>query len=450
MNYFRPTPWQTEVVVAPEDVNLFLGGGRGRGATTCALMLIIKAVEKYPNSHHLFVRNHLRSLSEVEDTLQFLLTGAFGSRALKINRSDHVFRLPNGSTIEFAPLADVNDIAKLQGRSFSTITADEVGNMTALQLRWLDSLRANLRGGDCPKRFVLLANPAGPAHAILVKRFVNKCAPWIATELDDGLRWMFCPANHRDNPHLPKTYQKDLFAAAGRDKELYKGWADGSWAIARGAILADVIDEVKQFIALESIGFNIHAPASYLFLSGDWGISSPSVVYLACRTLAPLGRFPRNSLLLLDEVSSADPDDLSVGLQWSPSYLADRINAMCNEHGVRNRVGVLDDARGLSDETLIGIMQQYGLYFSRPIKGRSENLALMRELLFNSKENNGRPGMWVTTRCTNWIETVPNLPRDLNRPELPDTKANDHAFDGSAYAVSHIPQILVQRQTTMI
>jgi len=449
MNYFRPTPWQADVMAVPEDVNLFIAGGRARGATTCAEMLEIRACEKYPNSHHLFVRNHLRSLAEVEDSLQMLLTSAYGARALKVNRSEHVFKMPNGSSIEFAPLADVNDIAKLQGRSFATITADEVGNMSPLQLKWLDTLRANLRGSDCPKRFVMLANPAGPAHAILKKRFVDKCPAWIPTLLDDGLKWAFTPGTYKDNPHAPKTYERDLLASAGRDKELFKAWADGSWNIARGAILADVIDEAKQFISFENIGFNIHHPSCYKFLSGDWGLSSPSVVMLCCRLLSPIGRFPRNSLILLDQVSSALPDDKSVGQGWSPSYLADQINAMCNEHGVRNRVGVLDDARGLGDETLIGIMQQYGLYFERPIKGRSENLALMRELLFNSKEGNGRPGLWVTTRCEDWIETVPMLPRDLNRPDLPDTKANDHAFDASAYACSHIPQILYQRETTI-
>jgi len=69
----------------------------------------------------------------------------------------------------------------------------------------------------------------------------------------------------------------------------------------------------------------------------------------------------------------------------------------------------------------------------------------MRELLFNSQQSNNRPGMWVSSRCSNWWETVPNLPRDPLRNDLPDTKAIDHAFDASAYAVSHTPRILQVR-----
>ena len=47
----KPTRWQSLVLSVPEEINLCLFGGRGRGATSCALMLIIRAAEKYPNSH---------------------------------------------------------------------------------------------------------------------------------------------------------------------------------------------------------------------------------------------------------------------------------------------------------------------------------------------------------------------------------------------------------------
>jgi hypothetical protein len=446
MSAIKPTPWQLDVLASPEEINLALFGGRGRGATTCALQLIIRAAEKYPNSHHLFMRNHLRSLNEVQDTLQMMLVGAFGTRALKINRSDSTFRLPNNSTVEFAPLADSLDLAKLQGRSFDTITCDEYGNFSPAQMRYVDNLRANLRGANgCPKRFVFLANPAGIGHTQCVNRYIKRLPAWSPTTLDDGVEWIYCPATYRENSHLPATYQRDLMASAGRDRELMRAWTDGAWDVAKGSILNDVLDSSKQMFAVDQIGFNIHDRASHLFLSGDWGISSPSVVYLASRTLAPLGKYPRNSLILIDEVSSADPDDLSIGLQWSPSYLADRVNEMCDRYNVRNRQGVIDDARGLGDETVIKIMQRYGLHFVRPVKGRIENLSAMRELLFNSMTGNNRPGMWISSLCTNWWDTVPNLPRDPIRNDLPDTKAIDHAFDASAYAVSHEPRIARSR-----
>lgn len=446
MNAITPTQWQGDILSAPEDLNLALFGGRGRGATTGALMVIIRACEKYAGSHHLFIRNHLRSLSEVEDTLQSMLVGAFGAKALKINRSDHVFKLPNGSTIEFAPLSDAMDLNKLQGRSFDSISCDEYGNFSPAQMRYVDALRANLRGATaCPRRFVLLANPAGRGHAHIVRRFINKIPAWSPTVLEDGTTWLYAPATYRDNANLPPTYERDLLASAGRDRELHRAWAEGSWHIARGAILADVIDESKQMFAADGADVPWQSPTAYKFLAADWGTASPSVCYLGIRMLAPFGRFPRNSLILLDEVSSADREDLSIGLGWSPGRLADDINAMCDRWDVRNRHGVIDDARGLSpDETLIKTMQRYGLYFMKPTKGRAENVAAMRELLFNSQQENQRPGMWVSARCRDWWETVPVLPRDSNRPEVPDSAANDHSYDASSYAVSHEPRIMRQ------
>jgi phage terminase large subunit-like protein len=123
-----PTPWQADVLAVPEDVSLLLAGGRGSGKTTASMMDALRHCEKYKDrARVLLVRETLKSLTEVEDELQASLAAAY-PRGLKINRQEHVFRLPNGATIECAPLEGVADYSKLQGRSFSLIIADEVGN----------------------------------------------------------------------------------------------------------------------------------------------------------------------------------------------------------------------------------------------------------------------------------------------------------------------------------
>jgi phage terminase large subunit-like protein len=131
----------------PDDINLALFGGRGAGRTTGALFCAAAHVEMYgPRAHVLFIRQTLRSLREVEDNFQQILTVAF--HGLKFNRQDHEFRFPNGATAEFAPINDTEDMAKLQGRSFSLIIADEYGNFSPQQMRFVDQLRANLRAGN--------------------------------------------------------------------------------------------------------------------------------------------------------------------------------------------------------------------------------------------------------------------------------------------------------------
>jgi predicted ATP-dependent Lon-type protease len=82
------------------------------------------------------------------------------------------------------------------------------------------------------------------------------------------------------------------------------------------------------------------------------------------------------------------------------------------------------------------------VFFLKPVKGRAAGLAKMRELLFNSKESNQRPGMRVSNLCEGWWETVPVLPSDPHRPDIPDTSANDHFYDASAYAATHEPLVM--------
>jgi hypothetical protein len=396
-------------------------------------------------SRQLFIRTQLRSLAEVMDSLQMMAAAAFG-KGMKINRSENSFKFPNGSVIEFAPLADTNDIAKLQGRSFEVVYCDEYGNCSPAQMRHVDQIRANLRGNSgCPTRFVLLGNPAGVGHTAIVNRYIKKLPPWQPTTLADETEWLFCPATYKENANLPANYQKDLMASAGRDKALMLAWTEGRWDIAKGALLSDVIDPAKQMFDVKDLGFGVNDRNVYGFLSGDWGVTSPSVVYLACRLLNHVGRFPANSLILVDEVSSADPDDFSIGQQWSPSFLADRILEMCDRHNLRNRSGCFDNARGLVDDTVIEIMRRSGLTFVLPVKGRLDNMSAMRELLANSLEGNNRPGLWVSSLCVNWWETVPVMPRDNLRPDLPAPNAVDHAYDASAYSVSHVPRLVRNR-----
>jgi hypothetical protein len=110
---------------------------------------------------------------------------------------------------------------------------------------------------------------------------------------------------------------------------------------------------------------------------------------------------------------------------------------MCDRTGVY-KTGTIDDARGLQpDDTLIKGMQRYGLQFKRPMKNRRSGWAAMREMLYNSQQANGKPGLWVSEKCRGWWATVPLVPRDNNHPEDIDTKSIDHWADTARYACTY-------------
>ena len=440
-----PTPWQEEVLAIPEEWSVLLAGGRGGGKTTVAQMMILRHCEKWKDKARvLLIRETLKSLIEIEDQLQATLSAVY-LRGVKSNRAEHTFRLPGGAVIECAPLSDQSDYEKIQGRSFSLIVIEEAGNFRIL--KWVDLLRSNLRAGNVPTRFVWSANPGGRAHQVIVARFISKAASWTKFDVD-GRPWCIAPSTLLDNPHLPATYEGDLYASCGRDRELFRAWRDGSWSISRGAALADVIDESKQMLPGDC-GIKLPSDDYRGYLAGDWGLTAPAVCFACARVLRETRRFPRGSLILLDEVSSADRRDESwnTGLQWSPSYFGDRIAEMCDDTGVP-RSGVIDDSRGLT-ESLIEILRKppNNLYFQTPEKKRREGFAALRELLFNSKEGNGRPGLWASDRCVGFWSTLPTLPFDQTRRDDVDTTGPDHWFDAAKYAASHEPFVVTTGRT---
>lgn len=67
---------------------------------------------------------------------------------------------------------------------------------------------------------------------------------------------------------------------------------------------------------------------------------------------------PRGSLLILDEVQTADPADISQGLRWPPGKLADAIRERCAFWNMRP-YGVGDDTVGL-DDSLIKVPARRG------------------------------------------------------------------------------------------
>lgn len=467
MALIEPSDWQAGILRIPDNLNLAIFGGRGAGRTTATMLASALHCDLYgEKAHVLLTRQTLRSFKEVEDMFQFYLAEVYKDRGgIKVNRQDHFFGLPGGATIEFGPIDDTRDMEKLQGRSFSLIIADEYGNFTPPQVKFIDQLRANLRAGDvnkggAPTRMILLANPGGRAHQTIVQRYISKMQPGVPTILEDGKTWVLCPATYKNNPHLPPDYDKDLFASALKDKELFRAWAEGAWNIARGAMFADCISESEQLISCSFKPPIVDAgpknspaativhyrgqtvelkrrPGLYGFVCCDWGQSSPAVAFACWKLLEPVGPFPRGSILIVDEVSSSAPDDRSVGMNWSVGKLAEAIIEMCDRCGIHH-VGTIDDAKGLQPEdTLIKGMAKYQLAFVRPKKNRTSGWALMREYLTNSYERNGRPGLWVADRCRGYWETVPLVPRDPLRPEDVDTRTVDHWADTTRYGCTY-------------
>src|ERR1035437_7342802 len=136
--------FQRKALLLPEEVDCFLGGGRGGGKSYALALLALRHVEQYGDrARVLYIRRTYKGLADFELLTRELFGMVYGTAA-RYNGAEHVWRFPNGAYLELGQLESHGDYAKYQGRSFTLMMADEIGQFPAPDL--LDLLRSNLRG----------------------------------------------------------------------------------------------------------------------------------------------------------------------------------------------------------------------------------------------------------------------------------------------------------------
>jgi hypothetical protein len=191
----------------------------------------------------------------------------YGSAA-SYNAGSHIWRLPRGATLQLDQFESHTDFQKFQGKSFSLIAADEVGQYA--DPAPLDLLRSCLRAPlPMRPRFILAANPGGPGHGWIVRRHVFAAPAWTPyREAKTGRQFINCPSLFTDNPHLDRAeYGAQLDAATATDPELGRAWKEGDWTVLRGAYFSAVLDQDR---VLWSLGAVPGAEARQELGNGPW------------------------------------------------------------------------------------------------------------------------------------------------------------------------------------
>src|SRR5215210_7409748 len=154
------TPFQERVLLIPETYDLFLGGGRGGAKSFTLALLYLRHAEQYGNAARmLFVRQTFPGIVDFEQTTRVVFGMAYG-RAASYNAAAHLWRFPNGATLQLDQIEGPQDFQKFQGKSYSLIGVDEGGQFPDPAL--LDLLRSCLRApAPIQPRFVMAANPGG-------------------------------------------------------------------------------------------------------------------------------------------------------------------------------------------------------------------------------------------------------------------------------------------------
>ncbi len=447
------SPFQRRVLEIPETFDLFLGGGRGGAKSYALALLALRHIAQYAErARVLYLRQSYKGLADFEQITRELFATVYGTDA-RYNSASGVWRFPGGGYMELGQLESAGDYPKYQGRSFTLLLADEVGQYAAPDL--LDVMRSNLRGSaTMPTRVVMAANPGGPGHHWIARRYVFKAQPWRAFHEDKSKRtWVYAPSTYLDNPFIDReAYRDQLTSACPTDPELLRAWLEGDWAVARGAYFADVLEESRN-----AVGPFTEMPVSEPrvmrpypaepvrwdhWIAHDFGSSAPSVTYLLAESPGAdfAGRFyPRGSIIALDELAAYRRDNLNHGLGWTAAITAEAIVEFCRKWGVKAR-GVADDAcfarSGHSAGSLADEFASKGVYFLPARKGdRIQGWQRMKRMLADAGKPDV-PGLYISRACEYAWATLPYLARDQKRIEDLDSTGPDHAADALRYGLT--------------
>jgi hypothetical protein len=452
----QPGPQAALISCPIEDI--FFGGARGGGKTDGSLGDWLSHQEEAGGfARGIFFR---RTYDELEEALD-RATELFTPLGARYKASKRVWIFPNGARLKFRRLERDRDASRYQGHQYTWVCFEELTQWASADP--VDKLRACLRNGKAPvqKRFLATGNPGGVGHNWVKARYIDPAPPFTPFFDSDQEVWrVFIPSRLDDNLALQQNdpdYWKRVKASAGGNEALLQAWRFGNWDIVAGGMLDDLfrrgVHVLKPF----------PVPASwYVDRSFDWGDSKPfSVGWWAQSDGTPAAladgqvrHFPRGTLFRIGEWYGCVAGKPNKGLKLLAPDIAKgikereaKLGCVAKERikpgpadGMIFDTGKIENTRSLAD-----VMSANGVRWTQADKSpgsRKVGWQRLREYLsaalpkYDPEERllpMEAPGLFVFENCTQWIRTVPVLPRDESDTDDVDSDAEDHAGDETRY-----------------
>lgn len=383
------------------------------------------------------------------------------SKLVKFNGSKNFYQFWNGSKIWLSHCQYEKDLKKYQGPEFHVLLIDELTHFTEKQYRYLRG-RCRLGGLEVPEQYkaklpliIAGSNPGGVGHNWVKRTFVNSAKPMEVHRVgkkEGGMLRQYIPAKLDDNPTLLENDPDYLDRLEGLgDEALVKAMRDGDWNIVSGGALDDVWSE--RFLLPR---FKVPRPWT-IDRCFDWGSSHPfSVGWFAqadgTEATMPNGdKFcpPRGSIIQIAEWYGTKGIGTNEGLKLSSEEIAkgivERETELKQSKIIQSDVkaGPADNQiRNVVDKsvpTIERVMKDNGVTWVESDKSpgsRIVGLELLRTRMKEAKKDYPeKPAIYFVRDCLATIETLPTLPRDVNKTEDVDTKAEDHIYDMVRYRV---------------
>ena len=416
----RAQPKQT-LFLKDKHRHIAYGGARGGGKSWAVRTKAKLLAFRYPGIKILIVR---KTYKELQNNHIEQLTAELAGFA-KYNRSDKMFRFPNGSTISFGYCANEGDLGQYQGAEYDVVFIDEAGQ---LQESWIRKINLCVRGTNgFPKRTYYTLNPGGPGHAYFKRVFVDRNF----NPDEDPNDYFFIQAKVEDNKALMDTQPDYLRELENLPPTLRAAWKDGRWDVYEGQFFEDFRDDPEHYqdrrwthviepfeipdgwTICRSYDFGYGKPFSCAW----WAVDYDGTIY---RIMELYG-------------CTQTPNE---GVKWTPDQQFSEIHKTETQHPWlkgKNILGVADPAiwdasRG---ESIADTAARYGVYFT---KGDNERIAGWMQCHYRLQfDEDGYPRMYVFNTCRAFIRTIPLLIYDEHKVEDLDTTMEDHVADEWRY-----------------
>lgn len=416
----RAQPKQT-LFLKDKHRHIAYGGARGGGKSWAVRTKSKLLAFRYPGIKILIVR---KTYKELQNNHIEQLTAELAGFA-KYNRSDKMFRFPNGSTISFRYCANEGDLGQYQGAEYDVVFIDEAGQ---LQESWIRKINLCVRGTNgFPKRTYYTLNPGGPGHAYFKRVFVDRNF----NPDEDPDDYFFIQAKVEDNKALMDTQPDYLRELENLPPTLRAAWKDGRWDVYEGQFFEDFRDVPEHYkdrrwthviepfeipdgwTICRSYDFGYGKPFSCAW----WAVDYDGTIY---RIMELYG-------------CTRTPNE---GVKWTPDKQFEEIHKTEMQHPWlkgKTIIGVADPAiwdasRG---ESVADTAARYGVFFT---PGDNERIAGWMQCHYRLQfDEDGYPRMYVFNTCRAFIRTIPTLIYDEHRAEDLDTKMEDHVADEWRY-----------------
>ena len=164
----------------------------------------------------------------------------------------------------------------------------------------------------------LTANPGGPGHQWLLRRFkIGDKAPNVAfKDTISGRYRIYCPATIFDNPKLMKADPQYVEYLKSLPSPLKEAWLEGRWDIFAGQYFKefDPAYHVMEVEDAKKLGYGNDNNNRYIGI--DWGDASPHAAIFMEVT-------HKNRVFVFDEI---------YGKELHPMELGEKINKKCHEN----------------------------------------------------------------------------------------------------------------------